>query len=72
MNNRSPVIVEANARAKPAKEAVILGVTRHTNPVAPTIAADTKLNRTESHRLTDRDIRTTTDHSEISTPPHIQ
>lgn len=52
MNNKSPVIVEANARAKPAKDADMLGVTRHTNPVAPTIAADTRLNRTDSHRLT--------------------
>lgn len=54
MNSKSPVIVEAKARAKPAKDADILGVTRHTSPVAPTIAAETRLNRTESHRLTDR------------------
>jgi hypothetical protein len=57
MNRRSDVIVEANARAKPAKDAVILGVTRHTSPVAPTTAADTKLNRMESHRLTKLTVR---------------
>jgi len=75
MKSKSPVIVEANARAKPAKDAVILGVTRHTNPVAPTIAADTRLNRTESHRLTGGDIRireTSIDNSQMGTPPHIQ
>lgn len=62
MNNKSPEIVEANARAKPAKEADILGVTRHTNPVAPTIAADTRLNRAESHRFTVKGMKMKSNH----------
>lgn len=54
MKSRSPVIVDANARAKPAMEALILGVMRHTNAVAPTIPADSRLKRTESQRLTEK------------------
>jgi hypothetical protein len=52
MKSRSPVIVEANANANPAIDALILGVTRQTSPVAPTTPAESKLKRTESHRFT--------------------
>ena len=45
------VIVEANASANPAVEALILGVTRHTKPVTPMIAAESKLKRTASQRF---------------------
>jgi hypothetical protein len=52
MKSRSLVRVEANANAKPAVDALILGVIRQTSPVAPTTAAESKLKRTESHRFT--------------------
>jgi len=52
MKSRSLVIVEANANAKPAVDALILGVIRQTSPVAPTTAAESKLKRTDSHRFT--------------------
>jgi hypothetical protein len=55
MNKRSLVIVEANASVNPAVEALILGVTRHTKPVTPTTAAESKLKRTESQRFTRND-----------------
>jgi hypothetical protein len=52
MNNKSPVIDEANANANPASDALMLGVTKHANPAAPTMAAERRLKRMESHRLT--------------------
>ena len=52
MNERSLVIVEANASAKPAVGALMLGVLRHTKPVIPTTAADSRWTRTESQRFT--------------------
>jgi hypothetical protein len=52
MNRRSIVTVEANASANPAKEAEMLGVSKATKAIAPTIPAESRLNRTESHRLT--------------------
>jgi hypothetical protein len=52
MKSKSPVIVEANANAKPAIEALILGVIKQTSPVAPTTPAESRLKRTESHRFT--------------------
>jgi hypothetical protein len=48
-------IDEANARAKPASDAEILGVIKETMAIAPTMPADNKLKRMESHRLTTRD-----------------
>ena len=74
MNKRSLVIVEANASANPAVEALMLGVTRHTKPVTPTTTAESRLKRTESQRFT-------TDDGELIDiqervwqviPPHIQ
>ena len=55
MNKRSLVIVEANASANPAVEALMLGVTRHTKPVTPTTTAESRLKRTESQRFTTND-----------------
>jgi hypothetical protein len=52
MKRRSPVMVEANAKANPAMEALMLGVMRQTSPVAPTIPAESRLKRTESQRFT--------------------
>lgn len=46
------VIVEAKARAKPAVEALMLGVMTAMNPVMPTTTLDNKLKRAESHLLT--------------------
>lgn len=46
------VNVEAKARAKPAKAALIFGVMRDTMAVAPTMALERILKRTESHLLT--------------------
>ncbi len=46
------MIVEENASANPAMDAVILGVIKQTRPVAPTIPAESKLKRTESQRFT--------------------
>ena len=46
------MIVEANASAKPAVGALMLGVTRHTKLVTPTTAAESRLKRTESQRFT--------------------
>ena len=55
MNKRSLVIVEANASANPAVAALMLGVTRHTKPVTPTTAAESRLKRIESQRFTTND-----------------
>ena len=55
MNKRSLLIVEANASANPAVEALMLGVTKHTKPVTPMITAESKLKRTESQRFTTND-----------------
>ena len=55
INKRSFVIVEANASAKPAVAALMLGVTRHTKPVIPTTTAESRLKRTESQRFTTND-----------------
>lgn len=49
---RSLVIVEANASAKPAVDALIEGVIKQAKPVAPTTPAERRLNRIDSHRLT--------------------
>ena len=46
------VIIDANASANPAVEALTLGVTRHTIPVTPTITEESRLKRTESQRFT--------------------
>ena len=53
------VIVEANASVNPAVEALMLGVTRHTKPVTPMTAAESKLKRTESQRFTTNDSEST-------------
>lgn len=53
MNRRSFVIVEANARANPANDALIFGLNRETNAVAPTTPLESKLKRIESHLLTE-------------------
>ena len=45
-------IVLAKAKANPAVEADIPGVKIATNPVAPTTAAESRLKRADSHRLT--------------------
>ena len=55
MNERSLVIVEANASANPAVEALMVGVTRHNKPVIPTTAAESRWMRTESQRFTAND-----------------
>ena len=52
MKSKSLVIVDANASAKPAKEASILDVIKHTKAVAPTTPADSKLKRTDNHLFT--------------------
>ena len=52
MNKRSIVIVEAKASANPAKEAEMLGVSKATKAMAPTIPAESRLKRIDSHRLT--------------------
>jgi hypothetical protein len=52
MKSKSLVIVDANASAKPADDAVMLGVTKETRAVAPTIPEDSKLKRTDNHRFT--------------------
>lgn len=52
MNKRSFVMVEAKASANPAKEALILGVTRHATPAAPMMPAERRLNRIDNQRLT--------------------
>jgi len=52
MNSRSPVILDAKARAKPAIDALMLGVMRQAKPVAPTTPAERRLKRTDSQRLT--------------------
>jgi hypothetical protein len=48
----SVVTVVAKARIKPAREASIVGVMIVTKAVKPTITADKRLKRTESHLLT--------------------
>jgi hypothetical protein len=74
MNKRSWVIVEANASVKPAMEALMLGLTRHTKPVTPTTAAESKLKRTESQRFTTNDGESTDSQEQVwqIIPPHIQ
>lgn len=52
INRRSLVMVEANASANPAADAVIPGVIRQAAPVAPTIPADKRLKRIDNHRFT--------------------
>jgi hypothetical protein len=47
----SLVIVDAKARAKPAREALIVGDATATKPVTPIIQLEMRLKRTESHRL---------------------
>ncbi len=47
----SDMIVNAKASANPAVEALICGLRIATNPVAPTTALDSRLNRAESHRF---------------------
>lgn len=51
------MIVEANASANPAVDALILGVIKQTRPVAPTIPAESKLKRTESQRFTNAEYK---------------
>lgn len=48
------VIVDANASANPAREALIPGVKTATTPVTPIAALDSRLNRAESQRFTGR------------------
>lgn len=67
------VIVDANVRAKPAVDALMPGVRTVTKPARPTTAADNKLKRAESHRLTERhhekgDLYRKND----CIPPHVQ
>jgi hypothetical protein len=45
-------MVVAKARIKPARAASMVGVKIVTKAVKPTITADKRLNRTESHLLT--------------------
>ena len=68
------MIVEANASANPAVEALMLGVTRHTKPVTPTTTAESRLKRTESQRFTMNDGESTDIQEQIwqLIPPHIQ
>jgi hypothetical protein len=56
MNSKSLVIVDANAKAKPAREALMLGVTRHARPAAPTMAEERRLNRMDNQRLTTQNV----------------
>jgi len=64
-------MVEANASANPAVEALMLGVTRHTKPVTPTTAAESRLKRTESQRFTTNDGESTDTQEQIRhTSPH--
>ena len=74
MNKRSLVIVEANASANPAVEALMLGVTRHTKQVTPTTPTESRLTRTESQRFTMNDGESTDIQEQIwqLIPPHIQ
>jgi hypothetical protein len=52
MKSKSLVMVAANAKAKPAREALMLGVMRHARPVAAVMIEEMKLSRMDSHRLT--------------------
>lgn len=52
MKSRSLVMDEAKANAKPASDALILGVTKQARPAAPTMAAESRLKRIDSHLLT--------------------
>ena len=72
MNKRSLVIIDANARANPAVEALMFGVTRYTKLVAPTKAAESRLKRIESHRFTTTDGESTAINSYLRTdlPDH--
>ena len=54
INRRSLVTVEAKARANPAIDAVIPGVTRQANAVAPTMTAESRLKRIDNQRFTVR------------------
>lgn len=49
----SLVNVAANARVRPASDAVIWGDSTETRAVRPMTADDSRLNRTESHRFTE-------------------
>ena len=65
----------AKARAKPASEASMPGVSTATNAVMPITALDSRLNRADSQRLTVKDndeirARDTPNYSDL--PPHIQ
>ena len=44
--------VDENARAMPAREALMPGVSTQTKAVTPTMAADKRLKRADSHRFT--------------------
>jgi len=74
IHKRSMVIVEANDRANPAKDADTPGVIRQTSPVAPTIPADRRLKRTDNQRFTATQISMGLDlpHNSNYLPPHIQ
>ena len=63
MNKRSLFIVEANASANPAVEALMLGVTRHTKPVIPMTEAESIWMRTVSQRFTTNDSESTDIHN---------
>ena len=54
------VIDDAKARANPANDALIVGDATAINPVIPTTHAEIRLKRTESHRLTMRKFREST------------
>jgi hypothetical protein len=71
---RLPVIIDANASANPAVEALMLGVTRHTIPVTPTTIEESRLKRTESQRFTTNGGESTKIQKQISPviPPHNQ
>jgi hypothetical protein len=74
MNKRSLVIVEANASANPAVEALMPGVRRHTKPAAPMAKAESRLKRTESQRFTTNggELTDTQEHIWQVIPPHSQ
>jgi hypothetical protein len=74
MNKRLLVIVGANASVNPAVEALILGVTRHTKPVTPQTAAESKVKRAESQQFTKNNGESANIQEQIwqVIPPHIQ
>lgn len=64
-------MVEAKAKAKPAIEALMVGVMRQTKAVDPTIPADKRLKRTDNQRLTAARLRITQQRKMPSlTSPH--